>query len=565
MDTTSHEGSGPQAPPSPPPGSGFFEWIRGLGIVRGGDRWFAGVAGGIAAKAGIDPLIVRGVFVVLAILGGPGLLLYLVGWLLLPDTSGRIHVEEIIRGRAETGVLITAIVLAAVVIVPAILGILLPAATGLPAFGPWNWDLWASIGVPAWVTSTVAWLCWVAILVFAVLWGRRLLVRRGREPDRDGTPGPGAGAFASTATGSRPSDARADEERPGGGPAGEPGGRAGGWDATRDRRVWADDTGRRAEDWGQRASESAAQWGEDLGRRAEEWSARVADRHDAHRLGAGHVVITIALALLAAGLTALWALDTGAAAGASATGVSGVVIAALVAALAVLALSLIVAGVRGRHTGWVGFLAACGVVVLLFTAVLPWGTRFLPFGTVDVSPGTEAGVAVVAGTIRVDLADLDDRAGAGEDLAVWQLAGTTTVTLPEEAPTVVEVRVLAGNVEERGAAAGERRVSGPFLTRRIEANLGTTPPAEAARVTVTLLAGNVRIVGDPAGAVSGGAGPAEGDRAQEEELQRLEEELDRVAWQLEEPGLSRSEQSALEEERAELRETVDELEEEMAR
>ena len=45
----------------------FFSWIRGLGIERSSDRWFAGVAGGIAAKAGIDPLIVRGIFVVLAI------------------------------------------------------------------------------------------------------------------------------------------------------------------------------------------------------------------------------------------------------------------------------------------------------------------------------------------------------------------------------------------------------------------------------------------------------------------------------------------------------------------
>ncbi|QIM15913.1 PspC domain-containing protein [Leucobacter insecticola] len=89
----------PDSAPQPPlPAGGFFAWIRGLGITRSSDRWFAGVAGGIAAKAKIDPLIVRGVFVVLALLGGPGILLYLVGWLLLPDVNGRIRMEDLIRG-----------------------------------------------------------------------------------------------------------------------------------------------------------------------------------------------------------------------------------------------------------------------------------------------------------------------------------------------------------------------------------------------------------------------------------------------------------------------------------
>ena len=44
-----------------------------------------GVAGGLAARLDIDPLIVRGAFVVLAIAGGGGILLYLLGWVLLPE------------------------------------------------------------------------------------------------------------------------------------------------------------------------------------------------------------------------------------------------------------------------------------------------------------------------------------------------------------------------------------------------------------------------------------------------------------------------------------------------
>jgi phage shock protein PspC (stress-responsive transcriptional regulator) len=48
------------------------------------DRVLAGVAGGFARWLGVDPVIVRVVLVVLAVFGGSGLLLYLVGWLFIP-------------------------------------------------------------------------------------------------------------------------------------------------------------------------------------------------------------------------------------------------------------------------------------------------------------------------------------------------------------------------------------------------------------------------------------------------------------------------------------------------
>src|SRR5690606_36759537 len=88
---------GPHAQ-TPPPSNGFFQWIRGLGLVRdGSDRWFAGVASGLAHKARIDPRVARGVFAVLALIGGPGLLLYLFAWLFLPDHTGKIHMEDLFR------------------------------------------------------------------------------------------------------------------------------------------------------------------------------------------------------------------------------------------------------------------------------------------------------------------------------------------------------------------------------------------------------------------------------------------------------------------------------------
>jgi phage shock protein C len=49
------------------------------------DRVIGGVAGGLGAYLGIDPVIVRLVFVVLALAGGGGILAYLVAWLVIPE------------------------------------------------------------------------------------------------------------------------------------------------------------------------------------------------------------------------------------------------------------------------------------------------------------------------------------------------------------------------------------------------------------------------------------------------------------------------------------------------
>ena len=52
---------------------------------RRDDRMLAGVASGIAAYVGIDTLFVRIAFAVLSIVGGVGIPLYIVCWLLIPD------------------------------------------------------------------------------------------------------------------------------------------------------------------------------------------------------------------------------------------------------------------------------------------------------------------------------------------------------------------------------------------------------------------------------------------------------------------------------------------------
>ena len=50
------------------------------------EKVIGGVAGGIAAHLDIQPVVVRIIFVI-AGLSGPGILIYLILWLLLPEAS----------------------------------------------------------------------------------------------------------------------------------------------------------------------------------------------------------------------------------------------------------------------------------------------------------------------------------------------------------------------------------------------------------------------------------------------------------------------------------------------
>lgn len=502
-ETTPPPGDAPHPASHPPFGSGFFSWIRDLGISRSEDRWFAGVAGGIAAKAGIDPLIVRGVFVVLALLGGPGVLLYLAGWLLLPGSDGRIHLEEMLRGRSSAGMTTATIIIGAVIVISAFTGLFVAGAPLFSAPGFWLFGNWGAFGFPAWISTTATVLFWIAAAVAVAFLVRRTIVQRGRETQaraqsearteaqRDGdadrgTPGPAASAGAASA-----------------GPSASAGPGSG-------TGAGADDWQARAAEWGRKTGERANRWSEEAGRQADAWSARYAEHHDAHRLGAVHTLLTLALALLAAGAAAAWALGAAAANGA-------VLTSAVLGAVAVLAVSLIIAGIRGRHTGGIGFLAFCGVVALLFTAVLPLGSRFQAFGTMRV--GTDApGAVLLAGSSRIDLSGFDDDE-LPEDIVVWQLFGSSTVTLPDEASVAVKVRVLAGTAADPDGA----HAAGPLVERTVVEHARNAAAADRT-VTVYMLAGSVRVERSPRAA---------SDTRAESEQQRLQERLDRTREELE--------------------------------
>lgn len=65
----------PDAPSEPP------------GVLRRSrdDRMLFGVAGGLGRYLGVDPVFVRIAFAVLAVLGGSGVLLYLLGLVVIPE------------------------------------------------------------------------------------------------------------------------------------------------------------------------------------------------------------------------------------------------------------------------------------------------------------------------------------------------------------------------------------------------------------------------------------------------------------------------------------------------
>ena len=48
------------------------------------NKWIAGICGGLGKYFGLDPTILRLVFVLLMIFAGTGLLAYLIMWLVIP-------------------------------------------------------------------------------------------------------------------------------------------------------------------------------------------------------------------------------------------------------------------------------------------------------------------------------------------------------------------------------------------------------------------------------------------------------------------------------------------------
>jgi len=120
----------PPPPPPPPPPGGRPRVLR----RNVGNRLLGGVAAGLADYLDIDAVLVRIGFVVLALFGGSGVLLYLAGWLLIPaDDTGRAVVHDFMARPPRRRSIVT-IVLGTVIAIIAL--------SNLFSSGPWwpHWD-----------------------------------------------------------------------------------------------------------------------------------------------------------------------------------------------------------------------------------------------------------------------------------------------------------------------------------------------------------------------------------------------------------------------------------------
>jgi phage shock protein PspC (stress-responsive transcriptional regulator) len=75
------------------PGPGAGKRLR----LSAGERMIGGVCGGLGEFLELDPVLFRAAFLVLAVVGGLGILLYLVLWLLIPGPA------DAARGRRAGG------------------------------------------------------------------------------------------------------------------------------------------------------------------------------------------------------------------------------------------------------------------------------------------------------------------------------------------------------------------------------------------------------------------------------------------------------------------------------
>ncbi|WP_372595393.1 PspC domain-containing protein [Actinotalea sp.] len=411
----------PPAAPSGQPTDGFFDSVRRTGLFRANDRWIGGVGAGLARRLGVDPLVVRGLLLVSVLLGGLGLALYAVAWVLLPEESdGRIHLQEIFRGHADIAVLGAAVLLVSG----------LTMTSGL---------------TPGWYLGDSDWwrgLVWLGVIVTVVA----LIVSRRRPRDPRPAPGPTTtlrpGQVATTTSAAAPEGPFMSTTpmapvppRPGSAASAGP------------QQSWSAPAGGQQQGWTPPPAWGPAVAGQP-GRPSGPTTALPPQAPRAPRgAGAGTFGIVVALTLIVlAGL--LYADRLGALA-------APVGLTTLAAAVILLGAAIAVAGLRGRTAGGLSVLA----VVLALTAapiaanhLYDWprgnGSQ-VAFGELVERPLTvteaERGYTLGIGDARIDLTGLPE--GSGE---VWvpidAAVGDVTVIVPRGASVSAEITVGAGDV-----------------------------------------------------------------------------------------------------------------------
>ncbi len=474
-DTTPPAPETPAAPPTA--GNRFFSWIRGIDIRRE-PGWIGGVCAGVAARLGIDPLIVRGIAVVIAALGGPAILLYAAAWLLLPDANNKIHLEEVFRGTLE----------------PAIAGIgalivlsLLPVTQGFWFAGAGFW------GEPQWGVGFGRAL-WAIVLLGLLVWFVVWIARRssGDTPSPSGSRHHGTtthGKARSTAT-TRPASAAAfvASDTTVAPPADPTEPEIAEW-REQQAQVRAEHEAFRNQQASDRATANRAA-AEEARRQRDAQRERDRVAFEATRSNPLYSLVVIGLSLVAGGAAAL--LFTG---GQELTVLSSVV--GLSAMLAVLALGIVINGIRGKRSGGAAGVAWLVLLPLLVTAavatsenpVVRWGP------TTTLAPTTGQEFFIGAGRVELDLTELDFGVPTdgfyGQEVELNVGAGDVTVIVPDDTWVQFSGTVAAGSVDG-GPDERSTRV-GPVET--VTSEFGPTgEDVPQLIVSVHLGAGQIRIV-----------------------------------------------------------------------
>jgi phage shock protein PspC (stress-responsive transcriptional regulator) len=479
---------GDSGQPKPPGGAAFFDWVRSLGFVRGPDRWLAGVCGAIATRTGLDPLIVRGIAVVITILGGPIFFLYALGWAFLPDESGRSLVEKAARQIFE----------------PAMIAV---GALVLLSFVPWMQGIWWQgppevWGMPGWleVLLRTSWAIGltVAIILLVIYIAKRVPSPRNppyqppyqpnqaphqpaysaggpsAAPSASAAPSTPAAAYPSAATATPtaayPSAATATptaafvppvppvpEPRTAppadsttGAPASSPAPGPSLWDDLTGNASPAPSAPDRSVPYGSGSTGYGS-----TGYGSTGSGSTVPSLHDHYRtlqrrrqLGAGFISVVVGLAL-SAGAVAAYVVADG-------TWSTSALLVGMAAALGVIALGIVVAGIRGKEGGWLNFFSIALAISLACTAFIPVGTDVLTFGdpTWEYISSDPEGFAMIAGSPRIDLTGLDDTpASTDRTIDVWLAFGDVELLLPENRTVEVQVGNIAGGIDY-GSAGG---------------------------------------------------------------------------------------------------------------
>ncbi|WP_344200423.1 PspC domain-containing protein [Pseudolysinimonas kribbensis] len=389
----------------------FFAWIRTLGLVRR-TGWLGGVCAAIADRTRLDPILVRGIVVVLAVLGAPIVLLYAAAWFLLPDEKGAIHALTLARGRVESAV---------VAIAGLTLLSFLPLTQGFWWAGAAYWgepDFGASAGRILWTLLVIA----VGIVV--IVW----LARRAEHPDIRSVPAT-TDDKPETVPGAPPAEFAGPSTPPAEGDAELAGWRVQQEQWRHQRAAWS--AQQSADDRARRAAEQAA--------RAQEREARLAARRRREPFVGGAVIgLVFGLAVVAGcavGLTAA-VLHPDRAVGWTA---------GLGTAVVVFGLALAVAGVFRRRAGGLAALAVLALVGAALTAPLVVNRTLVPFvGYYGIDTTHGGRYARVFGPTDLIVGEAHRPAGTTIDL--WQRTGDVRVDIAPGETVRVVASVAAGDV-----------------------------------------------------------------------------------------------------------------------